>query len=107
MCAIRCSASKIFVFAGMLLNEMFFWPWAPSSVTQAARPPLLVLPLFLFLFPLVLLFILLLFLILTQLHFRFQVHESLRTDNYGEPWGPGDVVGFLVKLKSPSPEEIR
>lgn len=36
-----------------------------------------------------------------------QVHESLRTDNYGEPWGPGDVVGFLIKLKSPSPEELR
>lgn len=29
-----------------------------------------------------------------------QVHESLRTDNYGEPWGEGDVIGFLIKLKS-------
>lgn len=36
-----------------------------------------------------------------------QVHESLRTDNYGEAWGTGDVIGFLIKLKSPSPEELR
>lgn len=53
----------------------------------------------------------------TALHRRFrgvfcllrpvpQVHESLRTDNYGEPWGEGDVIGFLIKLKSPSEEEM-
>ncbi|CAN0317253.1 unnamed protein product, partial [Hapterophycus canaliculatus] len=35
-----------------------------------------------------------------------KVHESLRTDNYGEPWGEGDVIGFLIKLKSPSEEEM-
>lgn len=35
-----------------------------------------------------------------------QVHESLRTDNYGEPWGEGDVIGFLIRLKSPSEEEM-
>ncbi|CAB1104199.1 unnamed protein product [Ectocarpus sp. CCAP 1310/34] len=35
-----------------------------------------------------------------------KVHDSLRSDNYGEPWGPGDVIGFLIKLKSPTPEEI-
>ncbi|CAM9887628.1 unnamed protein product, partial [Laminaria digitata] len=35
------------------------------------------------------------------------VHESLRTDNYGGAWGPGDVIGFLIRLKSPSPEELR
>ncbi|CAM9183170.1 unnamed protein product [Ectocarpus sp. 4 AP-2014] len=35
-----------------------------------------------------------------------KVHDSHRSDNYGEPWGPGDVIGFLIKLKSPTPEEI-
>ncbi|CAN0036101.1 unnamed protein product [Pylaiella littoralis] len=34
-----------------------------------------------------------------------KVHESLRTDNYGEPWGTGDVIGFLIKLKSPSSDD--
>lgn len=28
-----------------------------------------------------------------------KVHESLRTDNYGESWGPRDVIGFLIKIK--------
>ncbi|CBN77514.1 conserved unknown protein [Ectocarpus siliculosus] len=35
-----------------------------------------------------------------------KVHDSHRSDNYGEPWGPGDVIGFLIRLKSPTPEEI-
>ncbi|CAN0125293.1 unnamed protein product [Ectocarpus sp. 8 AP-2014] len=35
-----------------------------------------------------------------------KVHDSHRSDNYGEPWGPGDVIGFFIRLKSPTPEEI-
>lgn len=42
----------------------------------------------------------------TKTSLSVKVHESLRTDNYGEPWGEGDVIGFLVRLKSPSPDEM-
>ncbi|CAM9827553.1 unnamed protein product [Choristocarpus tenellus] len=34
-----------------------------------------------------------------------KVHESLRTDNYGEAWGPGDVIGFLISVTPLGQEE--